>query len=314
MGRAGRPSPRSILRIAAPAAYAAGLGVAIALDRLPVARDWLLLWIVGGLVAFSVSDLRRLGRGLVVDWLPFILVLLAYDFLRGHADGLLPVHVRPQIDLERALFGGEVPTVWLQQRLWDGARHIHWWDYLTWFVYLTHFFGTLVVAAVLWLRAPERFRRYVAMVTALAALGFATYVLLPAAPPWMASRDGELEATHRMIGTVWRSVPIAHFNVLFEKGGHYANDVAAVPSLHAAYSLLIALFLWRSVRWPWRVLLAAYPPAMAFALVYSAEHYVVDVLLGWIYAAVVFVAVERAASALERRRSARREAGVELAA
>jgi membrane-associated phospholipid phosphatase len=58
--------------------------------------------------------------------------------------------------------------------------------------------------------------------------------------------------------------------------------VAAVPSLHAAYTLLITLFLWRAAG-RMRPLLALYPLAMAFALVYAAEHYVVDILLGWVY-------------------------------
>ena len=56
--------------------------------------------------------------------------------------------------------------------------------------------------------------------------------------------------------------------------------------------MLIVLFFWRSRRWRWRILLAAYPLAMAFALVYTAEHYVSDVLLGWLYAVGAFVAVE----------------------
>jgi membrane-associated phospholipid phosphatase len=40
---------------------------------------------------------------------------------------------------------------------------------------------------------------------------------------------------------------------------------------------------------------------MAFALVYTAEHYVADVLLGWIYAAAAFWAVNRLADRLEER-------------
>ena len=64
-----------------------------------------------------------------------------------------------------------------------------------------------------------------------------------------------------------------------------------MPSLHAAYALLIALYLWKMVP-PWaRVLLALYPPAMAFALVYSGEHYLVDCFAGWAYAVAAFVAV-----------------------
>jgi membrane-associated phospholipid phosphatase len=75
--------------------------------------------------------------------------------------------------------------------------------------------------------------------------------------------------------------------------------VAAVPSLHAAYPVLVLLFFWGRAR-PWlRALLVAYPLAMAFTLVYGGEHYVFDVVLGWVYAVAVFAAV----NAFERARS-----------
>jgi membrane-associated phospholipid phosphatase len=47
------------------------------------------------------------------------------------------------------------------------------------------------------------------------------------------------------------------------------------------------LFFWRPAgRWRW--LLPLYPLAMAFSLVYMGEHYVIDILLGWLYAVVVY--------------------------
>ena len=73
--------------------------------------------------------------------------------------------------------------------------------------------------------------------------------------------------------------------------------MAAVPSLHAAYTLLITLFLWRLSRRA-RPLLALYPLAMAFALVYTAEHYVVDILLGWAYTLVAVWVVSRVSDRL----------------
>ena len=191
----------------------------------------------------------------------------------------------------RRIFGKPIPTVWLQAHLWHGAGDLRWWDYLTWFIYLTHFFATLVVAAILWRWAHDRFFRFATMVCVLSLAGFATYVLFPAVPPWLAARHGSIGSANRTIGIVWHHVPIAHFGSLFEKGQTYANNVAAMPSLHAGYSLLIVLYLWRLVpRW-WRPLLALYPPAMAFSLVYTGEHYVVDCVAGWAYAVATFVAV-----------------------
>lgn len=290
-----------VLRWVLPAAYALTLTVFLWRDGVWFARDRLLMWIVLGLLAFSVTDIRRWARGVLVEWLPFALVLWAYDLLRGLADDLwASAHVVPQLRADELLAGGSAPTVWLQERLWHGAGALQWYDYATWAVYVSYFLSTYLVAAALWFFAPDRFRRYVAVVALLAMMGFATYALFPAAPPWMASESGQLEPTTRIVGYVWSEIPIAHFNSLFERGSQYANPVAAVPSLHAAYTMLIALFFWRSAR-RGRALLALYPLAMAFALVYTAEHYVVDVVLGWAYAVVACWAVNRLADRLEHR-------------
>ena len=98
------------------------------------------------------------------------------------------------------------------------------------------------------------------------------------------------------IGPITGEIPFLSlsFEGLFERGQEYSNPVAAVPSLHAAYTLLFAIYLWRVRRWA-RPLLAAYVAAMAFALVYTAEHYVADILLGWAYCVFAVWVVHRIA-------------------
>jgi membrane-associated phospholipid phosphatase len=275
-----------------PVAWIVASAVMVFTVGVPTSHDLVFAWFALGMAAFSVADLRRRVSRLVVEWLPFIGVLFVYDRLRGIADGLVfPARELPQIKIETAIFGTPAPTVWLQSHLWHGAHDLRWWDYAAWSVYLTHFFATLVVAAVLWTWAHDRFARFATMVCVLALTGFATYVLYPAVPPWMAAQQGNLGEANRSIGIIWHHVPIAHFGSLFEKGQRYANNVAAMPSLHAAYALLVTLYLWRLVpRWS-RPLLALYPPAMVFALVYTGEHYVVDCLAGWVYALATYFGV-----------------------
>ena len=285
-------SPRNGLSFWVPVAYVVASAVMVFSLGVPTSKDLVIIWFAVGMAAFSITDLRRRIPRFAIEWGPFIAVLFLYDRLRGFADGLVfPAREIPQLRVEAALFGKPIPTVWLQSHLWHGPNDIQWWDYLTWFIYLTHFFATLVVAAILWTWAHDKFSRFATMVCVLALTGFATYALYPAVPPWLAAQHGNVGESNRLIGLVWQHVPIAHYGSLFEKGQSYANNVAAMPSLHAAYALLVTLYLWRLVpRWA-RPLLAAYPPAMAFALVYSGEHYFVDCLAGWVYATAAFVAV-----------------------
>lgn len=62
-----------------------------------------------------------------------------------------------------------------------------------------------------------------------------------------------------------------------------------MPSLHAAFSLFVVVFWFP--RWTTRrlkVLALAYPATMGVALVYVAEHWVVDVLAGWLVVGAAF--------------------------
>ena len=93
--------------------------------------------------------------------------------------------------------------------------------------------------------------------------------------------------------------------------------MAAVPSLHAAFSLLIAITLWPRKRKWLRPLVALYPLAMAFSLVYAGEHYFSDILLGWIYTIVTVFAARAAmrwwvARRAERAPRHRRQTGAGL--
>jgi hypothetical protein len=306
--RLATPGTQRVLRWGGPIVWAVALTVVWTVDGLPLSRDRLVMWIILGLLAFSLTNVRGWLRSVVLEWLPFLAILWAYDLLRGQADGLLfRTHVLPQLRADEFLGAGVAPTVRLQQWLWDGATHVHWYDYFAWLVYVSYFLGTYVLAGFLWWFNRSMFRRYVVTVSILAMMGFATYALFPAAPPWMASELGFLEPTTRTIGVIWDHIPIGNFNTLYEKGANYSNEVAAVPSLHGAYTLLISLTLWPLVkRWWGRVLLALYPVAMLYALVYTAEHYVVDILLGWLYCVVAYLAVNWGARRLAERRNSRR--------
>jgi membrane-associated phospholipid phosphatase len=289
------------LTAAGAAAFAAASIALVAAKGLILSRDWLFAWLLLGLLAVSLADPKRWVRGVVVDWLPLMAVLLCYDLSRPVREwmGTSP-HVLPQLDADRWVFG-ELPTTWLQRALYDPGV-AHWYDYLTFVVYLSHFFVTLAVLAVLWKVSYPRFRQYRTLVVVLATAGFVTYVLFPAVPPWLAAWDGHIEPVPRTLASMWGAVGIEPAHALFENRGEFYNQEAAIPSLHAAYPMLLLLFFWGAGRWA-RIGLGAYVLAMGFALVYTGEHYVSDLVIGWLYAGGVFAGVN-AVRALRRQRRA----------
>jgi len=273
--------------VIAPAVFlCASLVVFVALG-VPYQRDLLAVWLLLGLLCFSLSDLRGYARGLIVEWLPFIGLLIAYDSLRGSAAHTFGVHYLPQIRADQWLFGGATPTETLQHWLWHGR--VVWYDVICWALYLTHFFATPVLAAVLWKVDRQRFRRFAVLVAVLSFAGLATYALYPAAPPWMAGEAHVIGPVTRIIPLVWHAIGLHSAGSVVEGGYSYANNVAAVPSLHAAFSLLVAITLWPRKRKWLRPLVALYPVAMAFSLIYAGEHYFSDIALGWFYTVAALV-------------------------
>jgi hypothetical protein len=233
---------------------------------------------------------RDFVRG-VRDWLPIVGILVAYLVLHELGESLEKVaHVDPQLAFDKWVFGGTVPTVRLQRALWDPGDP-HWYDYAAWLVYLSHFVVTLTVAIVLWVRAYPLFRRFRVLFLSVTFAGFLTYVVYPAIPPWLASQRGDMPHSVRIVRAMWFEVGLSDVAAVFGEKSRYAFPVGALPSLHAAWPFLLLVFLWPIAAPKWRAVLVAYALAMAFTLVYSADHFVFDVLLGWTYVTVVVLVV-----------------------
>ncbi len=240
------------------------------------------------------------------DWLPVVLLLELYNVTRGAADRLFAPHVTPMIHADEWMFGwltnGKIPTIWLQQRLYRPGV-VQWWEVVVTLVYVSHFLTVPTVAVVLWVRNRQLSYRFMRRWIALSAAGLATYFLYPAAPPWWAWTHGHLsEVVYRISSNGFQAIGLhSAGNTLNGLQADQSNEVAAVPSLHTAYALMAVAFFLPMVGKQWWPLLLAYPVAMTFTLVYTGEHYVADVLVGWLYVGVVFLVVGWAERWWQRR-------------
>ncbi len=251
---------------------------------IPVQRELVIAWTCGALACVSLGRPPGQILQLVLDWLPILAVFFVYDLTRGAADSLgIGVHVHPMIDFDRTVFFGEVPTEWLQAHLYDPDVLSGWNVFFT-LTYTSYFIIPFAVGGFLWARDRLQFLRFAKRLVTLALAGLATYIAFPAAPPWMAAQTGLLHGIQRTTSKGWEVIGGGTAS-LFSEGQDRVNLVAAVPSLHSAFTMLVALFLWNRVRRTWlRPLLLLYPLAMGLTLMSTGEHYFFDVLLGWIYA------------------------------
>jgi hypothetical protein len=243
----------------------------------------------------------------------FVAMWLAYDESRGIADGLgMPIQVESVRNLDRLLFFGADPVVELQaafhrteiaERVVNGeivlrtVTDVQWYDVVGSFVYYSHFIVPPIVIGALWLINRHQWVRYMRRFATLLFGACVMFVLLPTAPPWMAAggtnRVGldlaALPPLSRHTGVGWRYVGLGSFVEAWDTGRDWANQVAAMPSLHSAFALFVVMFFWPWVHNPWaRAAMLAYPLAMAVALAYFAEHYIVDAAAGWLLVGTVF--------------------------
>lgn len=289
------------------AVYVIATIILVSIDGVLLARDTVFAWLLVGMLMVSLADLKGWARGVIVDWLPYFAILFLYDFLRGQVgqNPLFAPHVMPQIDFDRFLFGS-VPSVSLQERFWD-PLHIDALDIAVWAVYMSHFFMVFLISAVLWRVARPKFLEFRAMVVTLSMAAFATYALFPAVPPWMASDDGRIGESTRLIGNVWQHLGVGAADSIWGHGGNWSNLVAAVPSLHVGFPALICCFFWPGGRWWVRTICVAYVLAMSFTLIYAGEHYFFDIALGWLYALATFLIVRKVRSTWAAWRQSRVE-------
>jgi len=119
-------------------------------------------------------------------------------------------------------------------------------------------------------------------------LGYATYYLYPAAPPWYVAAYGFGPADPlvraNLAGCV-RFDALIGLPVFAKMYAQSAQAFGAIPSLHVAYPLIAAYWAFRFGSL--RVFNVGFYLLMCLAAVYFNHHYVLDVLLGSLYALVV---------------------------
>lgn len=294
----------SRLLFAGVACYAAVLSGLMIARGVAVTPDVLLVGF--GLAAVVLGR----GRLFLRDWVPFIALFFAYELMRGYADDLgMAVHVTDVIDLERLVSFGYLPTQVLQGWL-HPATGVDLIAVAATVVYFLHFPLPLATGFLLWLKRRVLYYDFVAALILLCLAGFVTYLLLPVAPPWLAAQQGYLNGPDGRPAIAYLKPPA--FEALasaFGFNGSYVysyafyqigpNPVAAFPSLHAGFPFLAFLYARRAFGRPgWLVL--GYFFVVCFAIVYLAEHYVVDAIAGVAYAAAAYAVVSHAPARLQR--------------
>jgi PAP2 superfamily protein len=210
----------------------------------------------------------------------------AYEAARGAADASLTVareHTADIVSLERSLH------VFAERSVQDWAHGIPFLATFLGLAYMSlHLGATGLVVRWVYRNRPDAFPLVRTTLVASTALALVGYILYPAAPP-------------RLAGLGFSDTVTSHtgLNLSSDLLGSFYNPIAAVPSMHFGYALIVGVALATLARRRWvRVAGALYPPFMLFDIVATANHFWFDAAAG----GITVVAAWWIASALVRRR------------
>lgn len=241
------------------------------------------------LVLLLATLLVKKTRSFLLDWVPFLFILISYDFLRGFVDELgQRVHFIELIEWEKAFFGS-VLTQDLQSQFFNPIQ-LTWYDFVATIFYFLHFALPLAFAFLLWVNNRSYFRRFVLSISLLSYAAWITFMVYPSAPPWMAGQNGFLTDTTKILDYTLNLFPEKiSLPTIYHKIN--PNPVAAMPSLHGGYPTLVLLY---SIRFFGMkgILFLPYLILVWLSMVYLGEHYVIDLVSGAIYAAAFFFITE----------------------
>lgn len=241
--------------------------------------------VLGGAAIFgsALTLFPAIRAGLIAASV-FALTWVGFNLVRAFADdaGLAIAGLYTASDIERWLFRGSLPSTIAQRNAFDPER-VQPHDIALALVHTSFFVVPFLIAVIAWRRHRPAFRRYLVATATCFSLSLVAFILLPTAPPWMSDPEDVTRITHHILpgsgaGGNTESATVSSAAFWFEP-----NDLAALPSVHVAMAVLVCLVLGETAR-SGRITGGLYALAMSVSVVYLGEHFVLDVITGWLVA------------------------------
>lgn len=236
-------------------------------------------------VLFIISYFTaHITRKFIIGFSVFILFWILFDFMKAFPNYLYqPVHIEDLYNAEKTIFGITTADGKITPNEYWLSHHHPILDILTGFFYLCWVPVPLTFAVYLFFHDREDFARFSLSFLLVNLIGFAIYYIYPAAPPWYVQQHGFELITQ----TPGNTAGLARFDRLTGWGifdalySHSSNVFAAMPSLHAAYPLIVFYFVKkRKFQRLIALLFFILMPGIWFSAVYNSHHYLLDVIFG----------------------------------
>jgi hypothetical protein len=243
----------------------------------------------------------RFGGSLVRELALVVALLLVYKYARflgkDHVDTALH-NARDVIGIERGL--GVFSEARLQDLVLSDTGVVR---FLNVYYLVAHVAVTAAAFVWLYVRHPGTYRRFRNVMIVITLTGMVGHLLVPLAPPRMFPHLGFVD-TAKVFG------PASYGGSSPYKG--FANQFAAMPSLHFGWALVIAWAVLIATKSRWRYLVILHPVITLAAIVLTANHYWLDAFVATVLFAFA-LGVDRLIERRRRRKEsvrARADAGI----
>ncbi len=266
------------------------INIKVALLFLSLYISWLLLFVGIRLdhILFIISLLiffffNKFTRNLVISLVFFWIFWILYDGMRVFPNyEFNPVHIIEPYTLELRYFGFDYLSERVTINEYFDQNNTKFLDFLSGFFYLTWVPLPMLFCVFLFFKKKRLLLSFSACFLVTNLVGFALYYMYPAAPPWYVSIYGFQEnfslpgnAAGLLRFDSLIGIPI--FENMYNKN---ANVFAAIPSLHAAYPVIL-LYYGTKLKSPWITIIFTLDViGIWFSALYSNHHYMIDILLG----------------------------------
>lgn len=237
--------------------------------------------------------ISRTTRKFITGFSIFIIFWIIFDYMKAFPNYRYnTVHIEDLYTAEKKLFGINDQGMLLTPNEYWQLHSNTFLDILTGICYLCWVPVPLAFATYLFFKNRTGFLHFSLSFLLVNLLGFVIYYVYPAAPPWYVQTRGFEFFAHTPgnVGGLGRFdlfFGTGIFKSLYEKS---SNVFAAMPSLHAAYPLIVLFYgLKYKMKW-FNILFAAIMFGIWFAAIYNSHHYILDILAG-IACAIVGIAV-----------------------
>ena len=212
------------------------------------------------------------------DFFPLIAVFLLYQSLSVY-NGQDMIHIVNPADRDTALMSvdqtlfGFQASVWMQRFIAPELTEV------MGFFYSLHFFLPVLLALVFYVSGlRDGFRDFMLGIVLAGCIGYSCYFIVPAAGPQAVLKyDIDVQG-----GALTRIVTTSEDFLR-------STNRSAFPSLHVGMSTVVLLFAWKHSRKTFAVL---FVPVLLLwvSTVYLRQHYLIDVVAGWVLALACFYA------------------------